>query len=118
MPTPPTDFQTRSFLFACVIVRLYRMLISSCPSVLARQVLRSGTSIGANLEEAKAAQSRRDLAAKFSIALKEARETAYWLRLLASTEPNLREPITPRLEEANELVAILTASLKRLKPQK
>jgi four helix bundle protein len=58
---------------------------------LARQVLRSGTSIGANLEEARAAQTRRDSAARFSIALKEARETAYWLRLLSRFQKQFRQ---------------------------
>jgi four helix bundle protein len=118
MPTHSTDFQTRTFAFACDIVRLYRVVAPACPTTLARQVLRSGTSIGANLEEAKAAQSRRDLTAKFSIALKEARETAYWLRLLAATEPALRDAIGPRLDEASQLVAILTTSLKRLRRPK
>lgn len=118
MPTPPLDFQSRGFAFACDIVRLYRVLVQVCPATLARQVLRSGTSIGANLEEAKAAQSRRDLVAKFSIALKEARETSYWLRLLAETEIAPRSQITAPLHEANQLVAILTSSLRRLKQKK
>jgi hypothetical protein len=73
MTTPQTDFQTRSFTFACLIVNLYRSLdeARTVPSYLARQVLRSGTSIGANLEEAKAAQSRpnpdRGQRARFSL---------------------------------------------------
>jgi four helix bundle protein len=80
-----------------------------------RQVLRSGTSIGANLEEARCAQSRRDLVSRFHIALKEARETSYWLRLLAATSLVPASALAGVLDEANQLVAILTASVKRLK---
>ena len=81
---------------------------------LARQVLRSGTSIGANLEEARAAQTRRDSAARFSIALKEARETAYWLRLLSTTGLVPIGLVASTLTEAEELVAILTVARRKL----
>jgi four helix bundle protein len=118
MPKSSTDFRSRSFASACDIVRLYRLLERSVPVPLARQVLRAGTSVGANLEEAKVAQSRRDLAAKFSIALKEARETSYWLRLLTATDLAAPELIAPYLREANELIAILTSSVRRLKHQR
>ena len=79
MAAKPEPFNVRSFKFACEIVRLYRVLIRQpdTPYGIARQVLRSGTSIGANLEEAVGSQTRRDLTARFSVALKEARETAY-----------------------------------------
>ena len=117
MPKPSDDFRSRSFAFACDIVRLYRVLERSVPASLARQVLRAGTSIGANLEEAKVAQSRRDLASKFSIALKEARETSYWLRLLTATELAKPELIAPHLREAEQLVAILTSSVRNLRHQ-
>jgi four helix bundle protein len=119
MPAAPQDFRTRSFEFACQITRLFKTLdkLPEVPSYIGRQVLRSGTSIGANLEEAKAAQSRRDLVSKFSIALKEARETRYWLRLLVATESTPAQLLTPALEESSQLVAILTASLRRLKRQ-
>ena len=82
---------------------------------MVRQVLRSGTSIGANLEEAKCAQSRRDLISRFHVALKEARETRYWLRLLVATSLVPANVLAGVLDEANQLVAILTASVKRLK---
>ena len=114
MPATP-DYQNRAFKFACDIVHLYRRLEPRCPSVLARQLLRAATSIGANLEEAKAAQSRRDLLAKFSIALKEARETWYWLRLLAATGLASAEILAAPTNEANQLVAILTTSVARLR---
>ena len=119
MPAIPQDFQTRSFEFACQIIGLFRKLdkIPDVPSHIARQILRSGTSIGSNLEEAKAAQSRRDLVSKFSIAFKEARETCYWLRVLIATESAPSHVIEPVLEEASQFVAILTASLRRLKSE-
>ena len=113
MPSPtPEPFHARGFRFSCAIVRLYTKLakLNDVPPYLARQVLSSGTSIGANLEEAKGAQSRRDLAAKFSIALKEARETRYWLRLLKATELAPAQLLHPLLIEAGELVAILTVA--------
>jgi four helix bundle protein len=73
----------RAFDFALRIVKLYRYLKEQKNEyILSKQLLRSGTSIGANSEEAVAAQSRADFINKLSIALKEARETSYWLRLL------------------------------------
>ncbi len=71
-----------SFNFSLQIIDLYKVLIQNKEYILSRQVLRSGTSIGANIEEAIAAQSRKDFISKMSIASKEARETRYWLRLL------------------------------------
>lgn len=71
-----------SFNFSLQIIDLYKVLIQNKEYVLSRQVLRSATSIGANTEEAIAAQSRKDFVSKMSIASKEARETRYWLRLL------------------------------------
>ncbi len=71
-----------SFKFSLQIIKLYQELVVQKEYVLSKQLLRSGTSIGANIEEAIAAQSRRDFINKMSIAAKEARETKYWLRLL------------------------------------
>ena len=71
-----------SFDFSLQIIQLYKILIEQKEYVLSKQLLRSGTSIGANIEEAIAAQSRKDFISKLSIASKEARETRYWLRLL------------------------------------
>jgi four helix bundle protein len=88
--------------------------IPDFPHQLARQFLRAGTSIGANLEEAKGAQTRRDLAAKFSIALKEARETAYWLRLFEATGLAPAALLGELANAAGELIAILTVSRRKL----
>jgi four helix bundle protein len=84
------DIHERVFEFACRIVRLHRALTRRRGSdrVAANQLLRSGTGIGANLEEAQAAQSKADFVAKARISLKEARESHYWLRLLEATEPS------------------------------
>ena len=71
-----------SFDFALQTIGLYKILVEKREFVLSRQLLKSGTSIGANIEEAGAAQSRKDFISKMSIASKEARETRYWLKLL------------------------------------
>ncbi len=78
--------QQKSFAFAVRIVNAYKFLtFQKKEYVLSRQLLKSGTSIGANVEEALGAQSRADFTAKLSIAYKEARETNYWIRLLNET---------------------------------
>jgi four helix bundle protein len=117
MPTVPEAFPGRAFRFACQIVLLYQDLnrIPRFPFDLSRQLLRSGTSIGSNIEEARAAHSRRDLAAGFTIALKEARETKYWLRLFGATNLAPEALLAAPLQEADELVAILTVSIRRLR---
>lgn len=79
---------------------------------MGRQVLRSGTSIGAKLEEA-AAQSKADFICKCNIALKEPRETYYWLRLLVEAEVIAAKKLTDLVNESNELVAILTTIVKK-----
>ena len=76
---------------------------------LANQLLRSGTSIGANVEEGQGSQSRADFIAKYSIACKEARETHYWLRLLAACEIVQISQLDSLIEEVNQIVAILTS---------
>ena len=101
----------KSFNFALQIIALNKKLIREKEFVLSRQLLKSGTSIGANVEEAGAAQSRRDFIAKMSIASKEARETKYWIRLLKHSEL-LQFDDEEFLKEINEIVNILTAIVK------
>ena len=99
------------------IVRLCQSL-DERPGVartIGRQWLRSGTSIGANVEEGQAGQSRADFMSKHSIASKEARETHYWLRLLASNEIVPEANVQDLLEECNQLIAILTTIVKKTK---
>ncbi len=104
----------RSFGFAVRIVRLCRFLEKQdrVSRMLANQLLRSGTSIGANVEEAQAGQSKPDFIAKMSISRKEARETLYWLRLLQESESVEADKLSEILKEADELVRILTAIVK------
>lgn len=109
------DINSRAFEFACRVIKLYQHLARQkyAAEVLGKQVLRSGTAIGANLEEAQAGQSRADFVSKCNIALKEARETHYWLRLLKETRIIAAERINNLLSEANEMVAILTSIVKK-----
>ncbi len=111
------DLPERTFKFAARIVRLCQAL-DERPGVartLGRQLLRSGTSIGANVEEGQGGQSRADFVSKYSIAAKEARETHYWLRLLASTEILPETQLQDLLDECNQLIAILTTIIKNTK---
>jgi four helix bundle protein len=112
---PRRDLQVRTFEFARRITRLCRALYET-PGVnrlLAGQLFRSGTSIGANVEEGQAGQSRADFISKYSIACKEARETHYWLRLLSDSDTVVDPGLDGMIDEANQLVAILTSSIKR-----
>jgi four helix bundle protein len=111
---PQYDIRERSFDFACAAVRFFQYLQqeTATPRRIAEQFLSAGTAVGANLEEAKAAHSRAEFLAKNSIALKEAREARYWLRLLRACDLVPSERIDPHLQEAKELVAILTAIRK------
>lgn len=106
--------QERSFEFGVRVVKLCRVLDEK-PGVsrtLANQLLRSGTSIGANVAEAQAGQSKKDFVAKMAIAAKEARETHYWLRLLVASEMIEIDRLSPLLDEASQIVAILTTIIK------
>ncbi len=106
------DIVERTFNFSVRIVRLCQFLAknySPDKNVLLRQLLRSGTSIGANVEEAQSGQSRADFISKMAIALKEARETNYWLRLMKATEIVSEEQVSNLLDESEELKKILGA---------
>jgi four helix bundle protein len=101
----------KSFSFALEIISLYKQLQREKEFVLSRQMLRSGTSIGANIEEALAGQSRRDFLAKMSIASKEARETRYWLVLLQQSKLTDLD-LQPAIRQAEALMKILTSIVK------
>jgi len=111
------DIQDRAFRFACAVVSLHRAVVQkdATSRTLGMQLLRSGTSIGANLEEACAGQSRADFVSKCTIALKEARETHYWLKLLEATAVPSSDEARPLLKEADELIAILTTIVRKTK---
>ncbi|MCH8903979.1 MAG: four helix bundle protein [Bacteroidetes bacterium] len=101
----------RTFDFSIVIIGLYKTLIGKKEYVLSKQILRSGTSIGANVEEATAAFSKNDFAYKMSVASKEARETRYWLKLLQKSQL-VKGNYEAQLSEVDELINILTAIVK------
>ena len=108
--------ETKSFNFAIQIVKLYKYLYYSKKEyVLSKQLLRAGTSIGANVAEAEQAQSKADFISKISIALKEATETDYWIRLLNATDYLSNYEIKTILANCNELERILTAIIKSSK---
>ena len=109
------DLPVRTFEFARRTVTLCRTL-DQTPGVsrtLAHQLLRSACSVGANVEEGQASQSRADFTARYYVACKEARETHYWLRLLEASELIPADEAKELIDEANQLVAILTAIVKK-----
>lgn len=105
----------KSFAFAVRVVKLYKFLCDEKKEyILSKQLLRCGTSIGANINEAQAGQSKADFIAKMSIASKEARETKYWINLLIETKYlNMEEPHVISLQEdITEIVKLLTSIIK------
>ena len=104
--------ENKSFEFAVRIVNLYRYLLSKNEFVLSKQMVRSGTSIGANVSEAQRAQSIADFRSKMNIALKEANETLYWLRLLNRTEYLSDQEFHSIEKDLREILALLTAICK------
>ena len=102
----------KSYRFALEVIDFYRELVKKHEFVLSRQMVRAGTSVGANVEEASAAQSRRDFIAKMSVASKEARECRYWLRLIRDSKTASAESVQPLLDHSDELVRLLTSIVK------
>ncbi len=109
---------TKTYKFALRIIKLYKYLVEEKKEyTLSKQILKSGTSIGANSEEGAGGISKKDFRAKFFIAYKEARETHYWLRLLRDSdyiEANLAKSL---LEDNDEILKILGAILKTVSPK-
>ena len=108
----PNVIQEKSYRFALRIIGLYKHMHNQNEFILSKQIVRSGTSIGANVEEATAAQSRKDFISKMSIASKEARETKYWLRLIRDSSIVELNDLTELIEECGEIVRILTSIVK------
>jgi four helix bundle protein len=103
----------KSYAFAVEIVKTVRIIQSEQREyVLTKQLLRSGTSIGANVAEGNAAQTKKDFIAKMAIASKEARETHYWLRLVRDTQLLDARQASQMIEKADELIRLLTAIVK------
>lgn len=108
--------EVKSYSFALRIIKLYKFLTNEKREyVLSKQVLRSGTAIGASVREAKFAQSRADFVSKNSIALKEANETLYWLELLHDAEYIKDDAFNSIHADADEITAILAAIVKSSK---
>ncbi len=108
--------KTKSYEFALRIVSITRQLADERREyVLTKQLLRSGTSIGANVEEANQAESRKDFVHKLSIALKEASETNYWLRLLRDSRTLETETADSMIADCEQIQKILTASIRTIK---
>ena len=113
---PGDTLRRRAFLFSCLLFDFCQELAAQ-PGMarrLAYQLFAAGAAIGANLEEAKAAYSRREFAAKNGISLKEARETNYWLRLADAKALGDNTTRQNLLRESSEFVAMLTTAVKRL----
>ncbi len=102
----------KSYDFALRIIKFYQTLKQKQYFEIFTQIIKSATSIGANVEEALAAQSRKDFIAKMSIASKEARETNYWLRLIRDSELVPKENVEILVVGSEELVKILTSIVK------
>ena len=116
MKGKPQDLGERTKAFALRIVRLYGSLPKTTEAqVIGKQLLRSGTSVGAHVREGKRSRSNAEMISKIEGGLQELEETGYWLELLADSGIVKAERLTELLGEANELTAILVASAKTLK---
>ncbi|MDD5290615.1 MAG: four helix bundle protein [Patescibacteria group bacterium] len=108
--------KTKSYSFALRIIKLYKYLISDKKEfILSKQVLRSGTSIGANIEEAIGGQSRKDFFSKITVAYKEARETKYWISLLKDgkfLEEKFADSILNDCEELCKIIGKIQSTVK------
>jgi four helix bundle protein len=106
----------KSYAFAIRVINLAKFLREEKKEfILSKQIVRCGTSVGANIEEASGAQSNNDFIAKLHISLKEAKETHYWVRLLRDTEYISKEQAQSLIDDIDEIITILTKSLKTVK---
>jgi len=110
------DIKDRTYNFALRTIQVVQQLpLDTATKIIGRQVLRSATSIGANVEEATAAGSKDDFTYKMNIALKEARETHYWLRLLGDSRLIDKKTLNPVITEADEIKKILGAIVSKMR---
>ena len=108
--------ESKSRQFAEKAVRMYKYLVDKEKEyIMSKQVLRSGTSIGANVHEAKYAESRKDFISKMSVALKEASETEYWIELLRATGYLKEKQYEDMIESCREIIRILISIVKSTK---
>lgn len=115
MPKHDYDIRERTFQFAVRIVKLCQKLdlMRGVPRTLSYQLLKAGTSVGANVEEAQGGQSRPDFISKNNIALKEARETHFWLRLLVASRILSQDELSDLIDEADQIKRILGSIVVR-----
>lgn len=116
MSSAKDSLMTKSMDFAVRIVNLYKWLCNEKKEFVCKQLLRSGTSIGANLSEAQSAISKADFAAKVYISLKEGKETLYWIELLYRTKYLDEKLYLSIYKDANEMVSLLASVTKKLQP--
>ena len=107
----------KSYAFALRVINLYRFLMKKHEYHLSKQILKSGTSIGANIEEANGCFTKKDFKSKMSISYKEARETLYWLRLLRDSKIVTPDQIGPLILDCEELLRIIGSAIKTIKEQ-
>lgn len=106
----------KSYLFAIEVIKIYKILISEKKEyVLSKQMLRSGNSVGANIHEAVASESKRDFIHKLGIAVKEARETSYWLNLLKDSDYINDEQFKNLNSNCDEVIRILNSIILTIK---
>lgn len=106
----------KSYLFALKIVRLYKVMLKRQNEfVMSKQILKSGTSIGANIAEAVAAISKREFVAKLQISYKESHETIYWLKILSETDYITQNEFKELYRDCEEIILILASILKTSK---
>ena len=118
VPPKQRDIRQRSFQYALRAIKLYQFLQEQRDGagwILGKQFLRAATSIGANIEEAQSGETRADFIHKYGIAQKEARESNYWLRLMAESEVVPKRRLMPLMRETEELYAVVTAIIRKAK---
>jgi four helix bundle protein len=114
----PRDIRRRAFQYSLRAIKLYHALQEAKDGagwIIGKQFLRAATSIGANVEEAQAGETRADFVHKYGIAQKEARETIYWLGLLAEGTIVPKRRLTPLIQETEEIYAVITAIIRSAK---
>ncbi len=114
----PQDIGERVFNFAVRVLKMTQSLPKNYVNIaIINQIIRSATSIGANIEEARGAHTKTDFTYGMNISKKEARETLYWLRLIVAMNPALLSKLGLLLKENEEIIKILTTIVKKAKPR-
>jgi four helix bundle protein len=114
----PRDIKERTFEFAVRVLRMTKYLSrNSTNNTLINQIVRSATSIGANIEEAQGAHTKNDFTHCMNVSKKEARETFYWLKLIREMNLSIAKRLEPLLIESEEIIKILTTIVKSSNPR-